>query len=458
MMASVDWKKTNALTLARMGAHFDNSKREVMNHSNADIDRSKTADNYYLGCDSWGDLLDKSKNFINEMDEKYPPKKKQNPEDRVTMVALEVPCPREITDAGLSQLFFENMDALFRERYGRAYTGMAVHVDEVHTYLDHGEIKTSCEHGHAFVCAYAEWEQATKRGTELRKGINGKNFETRSHLNELNKAVDEMCVERFGVHYNTGAPARRRSVEELKVETIIEMADKMADQRRQMWQLEQEKIDVKKELATKQREIAKAEMEMEQITIERDHIRTESAALKKENTALIKEKDAAEKEVNRTKKRLKELKPVLKNIIYTLALGTHNSCADFLESAKNQIKAAGYNRDYELVHEIEHAEKGIEHEIDELRYHIKQLQMPTKEGDPLDTVFEDNARTLTTIKSACKILKSVWEALFKSFQLGKAEIERDIAQSRLDQAEQYSKINDTLANYDDEEEEDEWER
>lgn len=219
-MASVNWQKTNLPTLGRMWKHFDNDARANSNHSNQDIDTSKTADNYYLGANDWNDIMNKSKQYIEKIDTRYPPKKKQSVEDRITMVSMNVPCPRSITDAGQSRDFFNSMDELYREQFGDAYMGMVVHVDEVHEYMDDGVLTTSCEHAHVFVCAHAKWKD--KKANQTREGINGKNFETKTTLNRLNKAVDDMCLSRFGISYNTGGEVRKKSVEELKQKSYIE--------------------------------------------------------------------------------------------------------------------------------------------------------------------------------------------------------------------------------------------
>ncbi|MBQ8038292.1 MAG: hypothetical protein IJ274_00205 [Lachnospiraceae bacterium] len=216
-MASVDWQKTNVPTLAKKRSHFDNEKRAISNHSNKDINRDSTNQNYYLNCEDWNDVLKKSREFIKEIDKKHQPKKKVKEDDRVNMVSLNKPCPRVITEMGKSEEFFEITNKLLESIF-IGYMGMHIHLDEVHDYLDPktNTIVTSCEHGHAWVGAYAEWED--KKGN-LRQGINGKNFETKANILKLNKAMNEMCLEHFGIPYNTGDEPRNKSVEELKKES-----------------------------------------------------------------------------------------------------------------------------------------------------------------------------------------------------------------------------------------------
>ncbi len=210
-MASVNWQKTNRVKLSKQACHFDNEKREKGNHSNKDINKEKTKENYFLGADDFNDVQRKLNEYIDKIDTEHPPKKKQKEEQRSSIVSMEFVCPREITDMGRSKEFFEAADELLRGRYGEAYSGMSVHVDEVHEYLDPEtkQMRKSCEHADAWIATYAEWKD--KKG-EKRQGINGKNFETKKSLNELNKALDEMCLREFGMSYNTGDEPRQKDV------------------------------------------------------------------------------------------------------------------------------------------------------------------------------------------------------------------------------------------------------
>ena len=64
-----------------------------------------------------------------------------------------------------------------------------------------------------------------------RKGINGKNFETRPRLNKLNDMMQEMCQSEFGVSFNTGEKPQKKSVERLKTESALrEKADALRDE------------------------------------------------------------------------------------------------------------------------------------------------------------------------------------------------------------------------------------
>ena len=127
--------QTNRVKLSKQACHFDNEKRKIVNHSNKDIDKKKTKENYFLGADNFNDVQKKLDDYINRIDTEHPPKKKQAEQDRASLVSMEFVCPRAITEVGRSREFFEAADELLRIRYGDAYAGMSVHVDEVHEYL-----------------------------------------------------------------------------------------------------------------------------------------------------------------------------------------------------------------------------------------------------------------------------------------------------------------------------------
>lgn len=221
-MASIDWQKQTKQKAGAMRTHLGKREREERNHSNPDIDKSKSSRNYYIGCDDYEEAYQKMCDRVREVDKKNPPKKVRS--DRVVCASLEIPCPLEITEQGRSREFFEASHELLKDFFGAEnVNGMCVHLDEVHQYIDgkDGQEKTSLEHAHTLITAYAEWSEKDKETGEKieRKGINGKNFETKSRLNALNKAMCEMVREKFDVEYNTGEQARKQTAEHLKAQT-----------------------------------------------------------------------------------------------------------------------------------------------------------------------------------------------------------------------------------------------
>ena len=96
-MASIDWKKQTRQAINSSGyrGHMENEIREKRNHTNKDIDKAKTSENYNIGCDSWGDALKRLNQRNKMVDEVMPPKRVRK--DRVWAMTLEYPCPRILT-------------------------------------------------------------------------------------------------------------------------------------------------------------------------------------------------------------------------------------------------------------------------------------------------------------------------------------------------------------------------
>ena len=222
-MASVNWLKQTKQKAGAMIRHLGKEERVRLNHTNTDIDKSKSELNYYIGCDDYVDAYRAMCHRVRLVDKISPPKRVVK--GRVISFSLEAPCPKEIFEAGRSRDFFALLHQTYENFFGKENVyGTCVHLDEMHTYVEDGVEKTSLAHAHTLISAYAEWQE--KDGT-IRKGINGKHCETRQSLNELNKAVCDMVRENFGIEYNTGAKSKRgRTVEELKASAKLEQIKK----------------------------------------------------------------------------------------------------------------------------------------------------------------------------------------------------------------------------------------
>lgn len=222
-MASVNWLKQTKQKAGAMIRHLGKEERVKLNHSNTDIDKSKSDKNYFIGCNDYTEAYYEMCHRVRLVDKISPPKRIVK--DRVVCFSLEAPCPREIFEAGRSREFFELLHRTYQNFFGTENVhGTCVHLDEMHSYVEDDVEKTSLAHAHTLISAYAEWQE--KDGT-IRRGINGKHCETRQSLNELNKAVCDMVRENFGIEYNTGAKSKKgRTVEELKASAKLERIKK----------------------------------------------------------------------------------------------------------------------------------------------------------------------------------------------------------------------------------------
>lgn len=292
-MAGVNWLKMTKPRAANMRNHNGKKERVEKNHSNINIDKSKSDQNFFVGCDDWSDANAKMQERTEAVDELYPPRKKLDVNERVVCVSLITYCPQAIYDSGQVKEFFDKVDEVQRKVFGSENVhGTAVHLDEIHNYIDtDGTERSSLAHGHSLVSSYAEWTDP-KSGEE-RKGINGKNFQTRPKMNELNKAIDEMCRREFGVPYMTGKGKGKgsgKSVEEVKTETQLRMAKKENEDFVRSLEVEQTKTT--KGFLGREKEISKTPEE-----IQRDkEVKAAQAVLKDKDNLAERERSIAERE------------------------------------------------------------------------------------------------------------------------------------------------------------------
>ena len=209
-MASANWMKATTQKAGAMKKHLGQAERIQGNHSNKDIDKSLSVNNYSIGCSDYAEALASMKRRTKAVDAVIPPKRIRK--DRVTCCFIELPCPRRLTQCGQSDDFFKlAYDELCAFFGNENVHGGFVHKDEVHRYVDKDKkMRVSMEHMHVLVSAYTP-----------EKGINGKAFETKSRLKTLNDNLDDMCVKQFGVKFNTKETPEHKSVERLKEETKL---------------------------------------------------------------------------------------------------------------------------------------------------------------------------------------------------------------------------------------------
>lgn len=326
-MASVNWEKQTKQKAGAMRRHNGKEERVRLNHSNPDIDKSKSNLNYYIGCDDYKDAYEAMCKRVDEVDKQYPPERKVK--DRVVCVSLEAKCPQEIFNAGRSEEFFNELHKVYEKFFGAENVhGSCVHLDEMHSYVENGAEKMSLAHAHTLVSAYAEWQKKDKQGNvKERKGINGKNCETKARLKALNEAVCDMVREKFGVEYNTGEKSKcGRTVEELKAKQGLEKIKKETeDYVRSITPSATKKVKgflgAEKEIKKTAEEIARdRDVALAQSVLkERDQIISEAKKKEKQveeekNKLQSKEKELAEKskQLNEKEKKLNEKSATIK--------------------------------------------------------------------------------------------------------------------------------------------------
>lgn len=337
-MASVNWMKATVQKAGAMKRHLGQAEREQGNHSNEHIQRELSSQNYAIGCSDYAGALERMKARTKAVDEKLPPKRVRK--DRVTCCFLELPCPRELTEQGMSDEFFKKAHSLYEDFFGMDNVhGSFIHKDEVHEYVDKdGNKKMSCEHAHTLVSAFTE-----------DKGINGKAFETRARIRALNVAMCDMCMREFGISLNTGETPERKSAETLKAES-----------------------KAKKELGQLQERIAelqKAEAESRDKFLEANDKATEAEA--RASTA-IENAEAAENRVVRAEQRLEEV-----NALFDVANEELKIVID-AKARASEIRRSIFDRDTQSYHaNMLESTRAIGHDVFERMQQSKKDKQET---------------------------------------------------------------------------------
>lgn len=207
-MASVNFKKCKSAGECKaMMRHSEQMERLKHNHSNPDIDKSMTVQNSSLYGLSYDEMCSKYDDRIRTLDETTNTNLRA---DRVTMFCLEYTVPEGLPE-WQEEAYLRDIERQIIAQYGEQnFIDSARHMDEKHTYIDHGVEKISRAHGHAFVIP------------EIDGKLNGKKFSSKSQMMKLNQSIDKMSIDKYRIHFMTGKQARHMSVEELKRESHIE--------------------------------------------------------------------------------------------------------------------------------------------------------------------------------------------------------------------------------------------
>lgn len=225
-MAGINIEKYHGGTEAKaVLRHCDKDRRMSDSHTNRQINKSLTAGNrQYALKGSKSDYVSVSKEYddrIAKIDEKA---LKTPRKDRVTLVGMELPRPENLPPERFKAWSEDALRTIMRFYPSGCLLAAYSHVDEVHDYkkMDEDTQKVltikSREHVHVFLTPYSE-----KAGGSL----NAKEFTSRKNLIELNRLVNEMSVEKYGVTFCNGSGRKsKKSVEDLKSESrALEQAE-----------------------------------------------------------------------------------------------------------------------------------------------------------------------------------------------------------------------------------------
>lgn len=230
-MASVDWKKCKTANDAKaLFRHDEKDKRaETKQHSNPHIDKSRTHLNFSCVGRSYAErcaMYDAAVSAANERmsyvqeytvtkgihaGEKKQRKMNGLKKDAVTCLSLETAAPAGLSDAEAPR-WFTRVHEIMCDMFGADNViDTDVHFDEQHEYIDsvtHDRVLSRI-HSHTMVLPM------TADGRMCAKEICN-----RANMVRLNNAIEDMSQREFGMAFNTGEYAQRKSVEQLKGESL----------------------------------------------------------------------------------------------------------------------------------------------------------------------------------------------------------------------------------------------
>lgn len=206
-MASVNFEKLKTPQQVKaMLRHCDGEERMEANHSNIDIDKSKTSGNmqgdldYTAACQKYSER-------IAFLDAKPGANKRK---DRVTCFGLNVPAPKDLKPEDEKAFFLAAIKIIINQYGENNIIQYYMHQDEKHAYIHVGTGERCMSRSH--LQCYVVPEHNGK--------LNGKWFSSRANMVKLNNSIHRMAQEQFGVMFMDGSKRKsRKTVEQLKNES-----------------------------------------------------------------------------------------------------------------------------------------------------------------------------------------------------------------------------------------------
>ena len=233
-MASVNFEKFKSVQSAKAQfRHCDKDARKETNHGNKEIDLQKSDMNIQFVSSSYESTCKRYDSRIKAIDEGG--RNKNRRKDRVTLLGLEVPVPKDLPSSDYVK-WFSRVNSIIEGRYGADNVMNAyIHFDEQHEYMDvrTREMTMSRVHGHFFVVP------------EINGKLNAKELTLRKNMISLNREIEKMTKNEFGVKFMTGEKRKSRDeVEDLKRKS--REAEREARMKEREAQLEAREMQVKR--------------------------------------------------------------------------------------------------------------------------------------------------------------------------------------------------------------------
>ena len=251
-----------------MMRHADADERLKHEHSNKDIDKSKTELNTSLYDLSYKEMCDLYDQKVQQYQNNATRKLRSN---AVTLVDAIVTVPRDL-DEMLQDLWVSDVVDIINKHYkADVVLDAKMHRDEIHDYVDPDSHKTVTSRVHAHIFMFPEVNQR----------LNCRDFTNRHNMTSLNREIDKMTRDRYYCKFLTGEQTVDRDF--LTVEQLKRKSDNAALVK-QTRKLKAAKHDISEELESIQKLLHDTELQLDQALRQLNQIKSE----KRENAAILK--------------------------------------------------------------------------------------------------------------------------------------------------------------------------
>lgn len=265
-MASVQFYKCKGASVAKsIMRHADADERLKHEHSNKDIDKSKTALNTSLYDLSYAEMCDR---YDEAMQRYQSNSKRAIRKDAVTLLDAIVTAPAELDDALIDLWVSDVVDIINKHYKADVVLDAKIHRDEIHDYVDPDSHKTVQSRVHAHIFVLPEVEQR----------LCCKQFTSRQNIMSLNRRIDKMTRNLYSCKFMTGQKAHDRdfqTVEQLKRASdnaelerqSRQISSKLQDTHNKLSAIQKALKDANKQLQAVSQQLQQQKAEMHDISI-----------------------------------------------------------------------------------------------------------------------------------------------------------------------------------------------
>lgn len=302
-MASVTIQKWS--TTAACGGQVSHVYRTREHYGNKDIDAT------LADCNEMAGTAEEARARIREtiawVDSVTPPKRVRS--DRKTVAELCVPAPRSgMSDQDARRFLTAACEELV-DAPGMHVVGIALHGDEVHSYIDPDNKARTQSRLHLHVLVVPDVPG---------HGCNMKSWLTKARYGEINRLMDKVCKRELGYPYQDGTKSRSRGdVERVKAESlraeVAELTAKIDTLRHEVAELDKTRQKARQDAARAAQEANEATARAK--AAERSRSASEAAQKHSEAQA-----EAAEQRLEQIQERADELREEVGNLDIARAL------------------------------------------------------------------------------------------------------------------------------------------